>query len=119
MPRGPGQEVFSLYGDPAYPQSLYLFGADRNAVAGTEAAAFNRDMSKVRESVEWGDKQIISQWKFLNFQECMKVYKFPVARYYMIGGFLTNLQCCFYGNQIASYFEAKAVSIEDYLNLVD
>ena len=33
--------IYSLYGDLAYPQSLYLLGGYRNVVNGTDEAQFN------------------------------------------------------------------------------
>ena len=43
----------------AYPQSQYLFGGFHNPRAGSIEALWNKLMSKVREVVEWGYKQII------------------------------------------------------------
>ncbi len=33
--------TYSLYGDPAYPQSAYVYGGYRNPQPGTPAAAWN------------------------------------------------------------------------------
>jgi hypothetical protein len=40
---------FALYGDLAYPQSLYLFGGFRNPQHGSPEANWNTTMSKVCE----------------------------------------------------------------------
>ena len=57
-------DVFSLYGDPAYPQSIIIFGGYRNPQQGLPQAQWNTEMSKVREVVEWGFSNIVSTWAF-------------------------------------------------------
>ena len=42
----------------------------------------------------------------------------PVAKYYVIAVFLTNVRSCFYGGQIANYFGAAPLSIDEYFALV-
>ena len=46
--------IYSLYGDLAYPQSVYLLGVYQNAIVGTDEANFNRLMSSICITVEWG-----------------------------------------------------------------
>jgi nuclease HARBI1 len=112
--------VFSLYGDPAYPQSGYIFGGYRNPRAGSSPEAqWNTEMSKVREVVEWGFANIIANWAFLNFKPAMMIFKSPIAKYYIVGAFLANLRTCFYGNQTMAYFGADAMSLDEYLSLID
>ena len=55
--------IYALYGYPAYPHSLYLFGGFWHPGAGTIEAFWNQLMSKSREVVEWGYKEIIGNWK--------------------------------------------------------
>jgi nuclease HARBI1 len=50
---------FSIYSDPAYPQSGWLFGGFHNPAPGTDDALFNKEMSSVREAVEWGFASLI------------------------------------------------------------
>ena len=76
-------------------------------------------MSSVRESVEWGFKDVISQFCFLDFKIAQKVFLIPTAQYYMVGAFLHNLRSCFYGNETACYFDAVPMSIDAYLSLVE
>ena len=91
----PGRNVFSLYGDPAYPQSIYIFGGYNNPLNGSIHALWNTSMSKVCEVVEWGLANILSQWSFLDFRAGMKIFQIPVAKYNIVGAFLVNLQTCF------------------------
>jgi nuclease HARBI1 len=67
-----GIPAYQLYGDPAYPQSGVLFGGFRLVRQGTIQAAWNTEMSRVQESVEWLFKEIIVQWSFLDFKSSMK-----------------------------------------------
>jgi hypothetical protein len=81
-------------------------------------------MSKVRICAEWGINDIIQSWTFLDFQKKMKIFKFPVAKYYIITAFLSNMRNCFYGNQTAQYFNCNQengtkLSLDKYLDLVN
>ena len=110
---------YSLYGDPAYPQSAYLFGGYRNAGNGTPQAAFNTAMSAIREPVEWSFKEIIAQFSFLDFKTSLRIFKFPVAKYYVIAAFLTNIRSFYYGNQTATYFNAQTYTLDEYLSITN
>ena len=110
--------VFSLYGDPAYPQSLYVFGGYKNPPPGSAQAHWNTEMSKVREVVEWGFANIIKIWSFLDFRASMMVFKSPIAKYYIIAAFLSNCRSCFYGNQTMQYFDCEPLTLHQYLSLV-
>jgi len=116
-------EFFSLYGDPAYPQSPILFGGFRGAAPGSAEAKWNKRMSSVRESVEWVFGGIIKKWTFLDFKASMKIFQFPVAQYYQTAAFLTNLHNTLYSSQTGAYFGCDipsegALTLDDYINLV-
>jgi nuclease HARBI1 len=76
-------------------------------------------MSRVREAVEWGFNDVITQFAFLDFKRSMKIYLSPIAAYYMVGMFLTNIRVCLYGNTCSSYFSAENMTVEEYLDMVD
>ena len=118
MPDLTGIVVFSLYGDPAYPQSIYIFGGYKNPLHGSAHAHWITTMSKVCEVVEWGFANILSQWSFLDFRAGMNIFQSPVAKYYIVGAFLVNLQTCFYGNQTMAYFDCETLSLDQYCLLV-
>lgn len=111
--------VYALYGDLAYPQSIWLFGGYVNPEPNSPRALFNKHMSKARIAVEWGFSQIIVQWSHLDFRASMKIFQEPIAQQYINCAFLCNLRCCFYGNQTSHYFGGKPFSIEEYLGLID
>lgn len=122
LPRNQQVEVYALYGDPAYPQSRYIVGGYRNPAPNSIQAQWNTAMSKIRICVEWGFKDIIQYWTFLDFRQKMKIFKFPVAKYYIISAFLTHIHNCFYDNQTAQYFNCTEgngkLSLDEYLALV-
>ena len=118
MPEANGN-VFSLYGDPAYPQSMWIFGGYRFPEEGSDEARWNTFMSKVREVVEWGFKDIKRQWSYLNFRDSMKIFEVPIGMYYTIGAFLCNLRSTMYGNETACYFDCATMSLNEYLSLID
>lgn len=126
MPAGENEQdgennIYSLYADPAYPQSAYIFGGYRNPRPGSREALWNAQMSSVRESVEWGFSYINKYWSFLNFQSGLKVFKSPIGKYYIIATFLSNLRTCYYGNQTMSFFDCAndSLTIDEYLSLID
>jgi hypothetical protein len=76
-------------------------------------------MSKVRICVEWRFKELTTQFRLVNFKVAQKIFKSPVAKHYITGVFLQNLQTCFYGNQTSQYFRVLPMSIYDYIGLVN
>ena len=112
----PDAPIYSLYGDPAYPQGPYLLGSFRNA-RDIILAEFNTTMLSVRQAVEWGVKNITQQYALFNFTPLMKIFLSPVALYYYASAFLFNLRSCIHKNQISAYFDADVLSIHDYLDL--
>lgn len=110
---------YSIYGDPAYPQSAWIHGGYRNPAGGSEQAEYNTIMSKVRETVEWGFKDIIQQFSYLDFKKEMMIFRSPIASYYFVACFFQNLRVCLYGNETSLYFGSLPMSIEEYLALID
>ena len=119
MPAEEEEIIYLLYGDPAYPQSIYLIGGYPHPAPGTQEADFNTAMSKVREAVEWAFKEIIAQWRFLDYRASIKIFEMPIARYYTIAAFLQNLRSTVYDNQTSVYFDMDTMELEDYIKLVD
>jgi hypothetical protein len=77
---------------------MYLFGGYRNPQPGSPKAQWNTEMSKVCEVVEWGFCSVSSMWAFLDFRPSMRIFKSPIAKFYIVGAFVVNLRTCFYGN---------------------
>ena len=61
----PATTIYPLYGDLAYPQSVYLLGGFQNVEGGSNEALYNRLLSSVRITVEWGFGELVDQWKLI------------------------------------------------------
>ena len=73
----------------------------------------------MREAVEWGFKEIATQWSFLDVKHSMQIFKMHIAKYYVIGAFLCNLRSLLYENQTSVYFKMGYMGLEEYLSLTD
>ena len=111
--------IYSLYGDPAYPQSIHIFCGYKNPADGSTQAHWNCQMSKVCEVVKWSFSNILAQWSFLDFRVAMKIFQSPVAKYYIVSALLVTIGTCFYGNQTMKYFNCETMSLDEYLSLID
>ena len=100
MPEDGINPIYALYGDLAYAQSAYVVGGFRNVDTNSDEAAYNRLLSSVCITVEWGFAELIEHWKFLDFQSAMKIFQCPVAQYYINAAFLSNIQNCLLGSTI-------------------
>jgi nuclease HARBI1 len=108
-------QSFYLYGDPAYPLSQYLLTPYRGSRLTAEQTEFNRRMSSVRETVEWGFQRILSLWAFLDFKKNQKLYLQLVGTAYLVAALLTNCHACLYNSEIAQFFGMMPPSLETYL----
>ena len=111
LPHEGDSTIYTLYGNLAYAQSIYLIGGFFNADAGKDEALYNQIMSSVRITVKWGFGAIIEKRKFLDFQQSIKIFECLVAQYYIIAGFLCNLRNCLVGSKPQSYFNAQQLTI--------
>ena len=118
MPEDGNNPIYALYGDLAYAQSAYVLGGFCNIDTNSDEAAYNRLLTSVRITVEWGFAELVEHWKFLDFQSAMKIFQCPVAQYYINAAFLSNIQNCLLGNRTQQYFNAQQLTINEYLGLV-
>ena len=65
MPNDGDSTIYTLYGDLAYAQSIYLICGFCNADVGTDEALYNQIMSSVRITVEWGSVPLSNNGNFL------------------------------------------------------
>ena len=82
MPTNGNGMVYAMYGDLAYAQSIYLLGGFQKPPTGSDEALFNRQMSSVQITVEWGFRDVVEKWKFLDFCSAMKIFEMPIAEFY-------------------------------------
>ena len=118
MPTNGNGMVYAMYGDLAYAQSIYLLSGFRKPPTGSNKALFNRQMSSVQITVEWGFRNVVEQWKFQHFFSAMKIFEIPISEFYTNGAFLSNTCNCFYRNKTQQYFGAVQLMLDEYLDLI-
>ena len=47
---------------------------------GSEEALFNRQSCSIRITVEWGFRDEVEKWKFLDFCSAMKIFEMPITQ---------------------------------------
>ena len=111
----PDGTTYRLFGDPAYPVSKYLLAPFGGATKTKDQEAWNKRMSRVRQSVEWGFGNIVLKFAFLDYKKNQKIYLQPVGVYYMVGVLLVNCHNCLYSNIVSQYFSYHPPVLEVYL----
>ena len=118
MPATGNGMVYAMYGDLAYEQSIYLPCGFRKPPTGSDQALFDRQMSSILITVEWGLGDVVEKWKFLDFHSAMKIFEMPIAEFYTNGAFLSNICNCLYRNKTQQYFGAVQLMLDEYLDLI-
>lgn len=108
-------EAYCLYGDPAYPLSHHLQAPFRSANLTAEEQLFNKDMSSVRQCVEWGFEKVVNNFAFVDFRKNLKLFQQPIGKYYILAHLFANFHTCLYGSQTTTYFNLEPPSLEEYL----
>ena len=62
-------DVYVVYGDPAYGLNRNILAPFRGAALTEDEKRFNKAMSKVRVSVEWGFGKICQYFAFLDLKK--------------------------------------------------
>lgn len=106
---------FTLYGDKGYPIQQSLIAPYRGIGLTQQQENFNREMSKIRTSVEWGFGKILTYFAFLDFKKNQKILLQPVGKQYLLGGLLTNCHTCLYSSVCSDYFQCSPPTLEAYL----
>jgi hypothetical protein len=108
--------VYRLFGDAIYPFLPQLIRMFRDPAPNGAEAAFNRIMSAVRVSVEWGFNLVTNSFQAVDFVRWQRFFLTRPARQYRIATLLTNCLSCLRGsNQVASFFDCALPSLEEYL----
>lgn len=112
----PNNEVYCVYGDPAYPLTPYIIPPFKAAVLSANQARFNKRMSSVRICVEWGFEKLLSLFAFLDYKKKQKLYLQPIGKYYKVAALLANCHTCLYGSETGSFFGLNPQSLQKYLH---
>ena len=81
--------------------SPYLLSPYGGATKTEDQEAWNKEMSRVRQSVEWGFGNIVLKFAFLDYKKNLMIYLQPVGVYYIVGVLLVNCHNCLYSNIIS------------------
>lgn len=103
-----------IYGDEGYPLRLQLIRPYSNTNLTPQQQEFNRNMSKVRQCVEWSFGKITQQFAFVDFKKNQKLFLQPVGKFYIVATLLTNAHTCFYGSTTSKYFNVESPDIFQY-----
>ncbi|KAL1426870.1 hypothetical protein MTO96_000407 [Rhipicephalus appendiculatus] len=108
-------QSFVVYGDPAYPLRPLLMKPYVGASLTPSQRAFNNDMSRVRQAVEWGFGKVVPEFAFLDFKKNQKLLRQQVAHMYKVATILANCHTCIYGSIVSMYFELDPPPLHVYL----
>ncbi|KIO28419.1 hypothetical protein M407DRAFT_182246 [Tulasnella calospora MUT 4182] len=112
----PEGNPLAVYGDPAYGIGRHLLSPFKGASLSDEEQAFNAQMSKVREAVEWGFGDAVHQFAFLDFSKNLKVLLQPVGLLYSVALLLSNAHTILHQPQISQYFICQPPTLQEYFN---
>jgi hypothetical protein len=105
---------FVLFGDSAYPISLYLYRMYRGQLQAWQQA-FNSAMVPPTVSVEWGFGKIASLWPWFDFSRSQQVRKRDVGAYLRVANVFTNMHTCLYGSIVSDAFDMSPPSLSAYM----
>jgi len=77
----------------------------------------NKFLKKARVCVENGFGSIVNLWPYIDHAKNMKSFLSPIALWVEVAVLLTNLNACFYGNVVCSYYGCQPPTPEEYLRL--
>jgi hypothetical protein len=112
MPAGEGT-IYSLFGDPAYPMSAYLYGGVTQPAPGSIEAAWNTQMACI--VVEWTFGEVRWQFRQLDLKHGLMIFRIPVAKYYTVAVFLINCRNSCYSGERADYFNCDPMTLDEYI----
>ena len=73
--------------------------------ATAEQTIINTQMSRVRESVKWSNKDLKQLWTRNDYSRRLMVSKGPISILYVCTALLLNFKTCFEnGGQVGAYF---------------
>lgn len=107
-------DKFCIYGDPAYPIMPQLIPPYRGNLT-PQQEQFNKEMSRVRESVEYGFGKIQTYFSFVDFKKNLKLHLMPIGKIYLVAAFLTNCHTCMYGSPMNALLGTQPPTIYEYL----
>ena len=108
-------EIMSIYGDPAYSITGYILSGYKGARLDETQQLFNKKMSAVRATVEYGFQRITTLFAWVDFKKNQKIALQNIGVYYFVAAFLVNVHSCYNSNQTAAYFNIRVPSPRKYI----
>lgn len=115
MPVPPEGGAYCIFGDQAYPLRPQLITPYKGNNLTEEQADFNRQMSEVRISAEWGFQKVLQLFAFVDFKKNLKVQLQPIAAYYLCATILTNCHTCLNRSVASFFFDVRPPTLAEYL----
>ncbi|XP_055349413.1 LOW QUALITY PROTEIN: uncharacterized protein LOC129596212 [Paramacrobiotus metropolitanus] len=75
----------------------------------------NNAMKTVRESVEWGFKEVVAKFAFVDFKKQMALLQKPINKMFIVAVLLTNCINCMYPNEASQFFDTEPPTLQEYL----
>jgi len=111
----PNGTSLQVYGDPAYCISSYILSPYEGAQLTNDQKQWNRSMSRLRIVAEWGFKEIVNTFGFLDFAKNQKHLLQPVGVQFRVAVLLHNAHVCLHNPQVTQYFDIENVNIIEEL----
>ncbi len=105
----------AMYGNQAYPLCPWLLTPYLGDNLSAQQQHFNTSMSPLRTAVEWGFAKLTTYFAFVNFYANLKMHLQPIGHYFQTAMLLANCHTCFYGSEVATYFDLAPPPLDLYL----
>ena len=114
--RGPDAgDVFTLYGDSAYPLRQHLQAPFAGANLTPPQRQYNSQMSECRIAIEWAFAEVAAKFAYVDLKKAQRLLHGSIGTFYRVAVLLTNCHTCLYANETSSYFGLKPPTLQEYL----
>mmetsp|Transcript_5361 Transcript_5361/g.16391 ORF Transcript_5361/g.16391 Transcript_5361/m.16391 type:complete len:264 (-) Transcript_5361:318-1109(-) len=117
-----GQDMYYVYGDPAYGRSRYVMRGAKGAMSNRARRTYAQ-MNGKRVAVEWKFCTVIQEFSFVDNTKILKAGEMPLARIYYVAALLSNMKVCLnaerffdtHGGLISRHFNVSPPSLNAFL----
>ena len=111
-----GKTKLYLYGDSGYTLGDHILCPYKGPALNRQEKAWNYNMSRAREAVEWIFKEVMAQFQSLNFAGNQKILLTPCGLYYLVAVLFCNAHTILHHPQIPQYFHCNPPTLSEYFN---
>ena len=105
---------YSMYGDSAYGRGHLICARHQGDNLNERQITENELFSSVRESIEWGYRDIKESGVLWTIKKLLRIQNMPIGKMFAFALILKNAHCCLNGNQTSNYFDCLPPSLEDW-----